>query len=188
MLADNIAVVILSAGQSTRFGSQKMNHSLADGKTILQTCIRQYQKVFSNVTVVISNDSTLERSLKDSNVNIVVAEYAVKGMSQSLITGIQSQINADAWLIALGDMPYIKTSTFEKLASQSTKSNIVVPVCSGRRGNPVIFGCDFQAELLDLEGDVGAKQIIELNQSRVLKVQVDDEGILHDIDRAEDIL
>ena len=188
MRVDHIAVVILAAGRSTRFGSQKMTHRLADGKTILQTCIEQYQKVFSDVTVVISNDSTIERSIKDTNVNIVFAEHAHKGMSQSLIAGIQAQINADAWLIGLGDMPYVKTNTLEKFVSQSIKNNIIVPVCDGRRGNPVIFGCDFQAELLALEGDVGAKQIIELNQSRVLKVQVDDQGIFHDIDCTEDIL
>ena len=188
MRIDHIAVVILAAGRSTRFGSQKMIHCLFDGKTILQTSIDQYQKVFSNVTVVISNDSTLERSLKGSNVNIVVAKNADKGMSQSLIEGIQDQINADAWLIALGDMPYIKTDTLEKLISQSTKNNIVVPVCDGRRGNPVIFGCGFQSKILALEGDVGAKRVIDVNQSRALKVQVDDEGVFHDIDRTEDIL
>ena len=188
MRVDHIAVVILAAGRSTRFGSQKMTHRLADGKTILQTCIEQYQRVSSNVSVVINNDSILERSLKDSNVNIVVAKNADKGMSQSLIAGMQNQTNVDAWLIALGDMPYIKTSTLEKLTTQSAKNNIIVPVCDGRRGNPVIFGCDFQAELLTLEGDVGAKQLIELNQSRITKVQLDDDGIFHDIDRVEDIL
>ena len=67
-------------------------------------------------------------------------------------------------------------------------SNIAVPVYDNRRGNPAILGCGFKEELLSLQGDVGAKELINNNESRVCKVYVDDMGVLHDIDRPEDVL
>ena len=188
MQTDHIAVVVLAAGQSSRFGNQKMSHFIGNGKTILRACIEQYQKVFSHITVVISNDANLKQEMAKLKVNVVVVNDPTKGMSQSLIAGIQSQANADAWLIGLGDMPYVKTQTLTKLAASSTRNNIVVPVCSSRRGNPVIFGCEFQTGLLSLQGDVGAKQLVNTNQLCSLEVSVDDIGVLHDIDRPEDVL
>lgn len=188
MQTDHVAVVVLAAGQSSRFGNQKMSHFIGNGKTILRTGIEQYQKVFSHITVVISNDANVKREMAKLKVNVVVLNDPTKGMSQSLIAGIQSQANADAWLIALGDMPYIKTQTLTELVDPSTRNNIVVPVCSGRRGNPVIFGCDFQKGLLSLQGDVGAKKLLNSNQLSLLEVPVDDIGVLHDIDHPEDVL
>ena len=187
MKADRIAVIILAAGQSSRFGSAKMHHYLDSGKTILNTCIEQYQKVFVNISVVISNDDKLGKMRIGSGVNTVVSEHSINGMSQSLITGIQSQPDVGAWLIALGDMPYVKSETISNLAGKATTNNIVVPECDHRRGNPVIFGRDFQTQLLSLQGDVGAKQLIQENQSLILTVPVSDQGVLLDIDRPEDL-
>ena len=189
MHPDNIAVIVLAAGLSTRFGKQKMSHHLDDGKTIFETCIERYQKVFKkNVTVVISDDYNLRQRGIKSGINVVEVDNPAKGMSHSIIMGIQSQPNASAWLIALGDMPYVKTDTLIQLAAKATENNIAVPVYDSRRGNPAILGCAFKEGLLSLQGDVGAKELINNSESRVCKVYVDDMGVLHDIDRPGDVL
>lgn len=188
MQSEHIAVIILAAGQSARFGAVKMTHVLDNGKTILNTCVEQYQKSFANVNVVIPNATKLHQGLTGLDVNIVVSNHTAQGMSQSLIAGVKSQPNADAWLIALGDMPYVQAETASSLAEKATTANIVVPVCGHRRGNPVIFGRDFYSQLMSLQGDVGASQLIKANSSLVLKVLVGDKGVLTDIDRPEDIL
>lgn len=188
MHPDNIAVIVLAAGLSTRFGKQKMSHRLDDGKTIFETCIERYQKVFKNVTVVTSDDYYLQQIGIKSGINVVGVNKPAKGMSQSIIMGIQSQPNASAWLIALGDMPYVKTDTLIQLAAKATENNIAVPVYDSRRGNPAILGCAFKEGLLSLQGDVGAKELINNSESRVCKVYVDDMGVLHDIDRPGDVL
>ena len=188
MNADRISVVILAAGQSTRFGSQKMKHVLSNGKTILRSCVEQYKKVFSQVTVVIANDAQLNKKLTELGVDVVTVNQPELGMSYSLIAGIKSRSKAGPWLIALGDMPYVKTQTLSRLAVKATANNIVAPVCGDRCGNPVIWGESFRSQLLSLQGDVGAKQLIKMNVSDVLKVRVDDVGVLQDIDRPEDVL
>ena len=188
MHPDNIAVILLAAGLSTRFGEQKMSHRLGDGQTIFEASIKQYQKVFKNVTVVISSDSGLQKIATQLDINIVEVNDPTKGMSQSIIAGIQSQPDSSAWLIALGDMPYVKIETLIQLAEKATEINIAVPVYDSRRGNPAILGCGFKTGLLSLQGDVGAKELINRNELIVRKVHVDDMGVLHDIDRPEDIL
>jgi len=188
MHPDRISVVILAAGRSSRFGSQKMHYLLKSSKTILTTSIEQYQKAFSHITIVINNDVQLKQLEVELGVNVVIANLSDQGMSQSLIAGIQSQKNADAWLIALGDMPYVKAETLDKLALEATTSNIIVPLYKGRRGNPVLFGSDFQQGLLSLQGDVGAKKLLNKHKLCVLEVPVDDNGVVHDIDYPEDVL
>jgi len=169
MKAERVAVIILAAGQSTRFGAAKM-------------------KSFTNVTVVVSKEDKLSRTLSGLGVSVVVSENSINGMSQSIIAGVQSQLNADAWLIALGDMPYVKSETVSMLAEQSTINNIVVPVCDRRHGNPVIFGRTFQSSLISLQGDIGAKQLIQDNSSLVVKVSIQDQGVLLDIDQPDDLI
>ena len=188
MRTKDIAVIILAAGQSSRFGAEKIHYYLDTGKSILNTCIEQYQKSFTNISVVLSANDQAEKIITEQGVTVVVSEHSIKGMSQSIISGVQSQNDASAWLIALADMPYVKPETLSSLAIKATFNTIVVPVCGHRNGNPVIFGRDFYNQLISLKGDIGAKQVIKDNFSLVLKVPVDDHGVLLDIDRPEDIL
>ena len=182
-----IAVIILAAGQSTRFGSIKMNYPIEESKTILSVCFEKYQSRFTNMNIVVSTQVELDKIVIKGDTEIIASNNSVKGMSQSLIAGIQAQPNSRAWLIALGDMPYVQIQTIEKLAAKATTDNIVVPVFDNKRGNPVIFGQRFYDDLMKLDGDVGAKELINSNRDLVCEVDVTDIGVLLDIDRIEDI-
>ena len=187
MNAECIAVIILAAGQSTRFGTVKMNHPLGKSNTILSACVERYQTIFTSVNIVVSTQVELDKAVTNNDTQIVISNNSIQGMSQSLIAGVQSQSTAHAWLIALGDMPYVQTKTIEKLAAKATTENIVVPVFDSKRGNPVIFGRRFYNDLMALNGDVGAKELIKSNLGSVCEVAVTDNGVLLDIDRIEDI-
>jgi len=187
MKIDDIAVIILAAGQSTRFGEKKMIYQLGNGKTMLRACVEKYQTVFANVTTVLSDDSEIQQSVKGLGVSFVISKHSSQGMSQSLIAGVQSQPNAKAWMVVLGDMPYVTVETIMTLAVNATEDNIVVPMCCAQQGNPVIFGRDFSTNLMSLSGDVGAKHVIKDHSSSVLEVAVEDQGVLLDIDRPESI-
>ena len=188
MQTNDIAIIILAAGQSSRFGSSKMHHCLESGKSILNTCLEQYQKSFKNINVVLPDGDKANQIMINPVVHVVVSKHAINGMSQSIISGVESQPDASAWLIALGDMPYVRPETVLNLAIKATTNNIVVPMYGHRNGNPVIFGRNFYSQLMSLKGDVGAKKLINDNVSSVLKVPVGDQGVLLDIDRPEDIL
>jgi molybdenum cofactor cytidylyltransferase len=113
-------------------------------------------------------------------------------MAASLACGVQHAREADGWLIALADMPYVQPSTVAALAkavgqgaSAQNPAAIAAPLYQGRRGNPVAFGHAHLPALLALAGDQGARSILKNNP--VNELTVDDPGILQDIDTPSDI-
>ena len=187
-MALNTNCIVLAAGASQRFGQPKMLASLADGTPMLLATLAKYQAVFDEVTVVVRLDSHLQALLDKNGVKLVHSPKADQGMSQSLIVGVQANINADACLIALGDMPYIKTDTIERLCGMASSTNICMPIHQGNNGNPVIFGKDFYSDLLKIRGDQGAKRITQQYANKLQGLEVDDQGVLHDIDIPAQIL
>ena len=89
-----------------------------------------------------------------------------------------------AFLIALGDMPKVTTAMLSAICRAFVKSGdsrtIVAPVVEGRRGNPVLFGAAYREALLGLEGDRGARHLLEGNAGRVLEVSVGDNPSVFD--------
>jgi len=188
MKVDSLAIIILAAGRSSRFGASKMSYVLSNGKTILENTIEQCQQVFSNITVVVSPALELQKSMSDLGVKKIVVKDENQGMSHSLKAGVMSQGNSQAWMIVLGDMPYVKKETLRQLCENATSQNITVPVFGERRGNPVVIGSDFKSQVLQIGGDIGAKLLLEKNKSSLVKIQVSDECVLHDIDQLSDVL
>lgn len=183
-----IACVILAAGASQRFGSDKMRYQIAGRQSMIELTADLYLSVFDRVSVVTSTGQAPEHPLVDwPNVQLVSAVRARFGISQSLIAGLQANLRADAVMIALGDMPYIEVGSIRKLCAAASPAHIVVPVSNGREGNPVIFGSEFFKQLQLLSGDVGAKSVIQDHVDRVRSVELRDAGIFRDIDRPEDL-
>jgi len=110
-------------------------------------------------------------------------------MSTSLRAGIDA-INpeAKAAVIALGDQPLISVRTIDLLVERYLKTGgpIVAPYFQARRGNPVLFDRSLFPELRNVQGDTGAKASVERHADDVVKVQVDDYGVLFDIDTQGD--
>jgi molybdenum cofactor cytidylyltransferase len=190
---EHVACVVLAAGLSKRFGSPKMCQALSDGQPMIVASIARYAEIFHQVFVVVDDaDHQLESLLESHSADLpmvgVRSNNSAQGMSQSLIAGIHGAENASGWMIALGDMPYLQTDTIAKLRALSCATNIIIPRCHGRVGNPVVFGADFKTALLALKGDQGGKPVTRANADQVVYLDVDDEGVLQDIDYPSAIL
>lgn len=185
----NVACVVLAAGQSRRFGSNKLLHVLASGEVILRQTLQRYLQVFDSITLVVSLDhEQLKDHLADMPIRLVVCENSDAGMSQSLIAGLTENLAADATLIALADMPYVKPSSIREIVDELREDNIVQPVYQKQGGNPVGFGHQFYPDLLSIKGDQGGKQVLKDHAGVVRLLPVNDLGIHHDIDRPEQVL
>jgi molybdenum cofactor cytidylyltransferase len=64
-------------------------------------------------------------------------------------------------------------------------ADIAAPVYQGRRGNPVGFSRRHLTQLLGLDGDQGARNL--LMRHPVTEVPVDDAGVIRDIDELSDL-
>jgi molybdenum cofactor cytidylyltransferase len=109
-------------------------------------------------------------------------------MGHSIACAVAATDAAEGWLIALGDMPCIDPRTIRGVAEAlANGADIVVPVFRGRRGHPVGFSRAYGTELRALQGDRGARGVIERHGSRVVYLPSADPSILRDIDTRGDL-
>ena len=143
---------------------------------------------FERVIVVVGYQGEIVADLlRPYPVEVVVNELYGHGLSTSVRRGIEAcPADADtrAFLIALGDMPKVTTAMLSAICCAFLKRGdsrtIAVPVVEGRRGNPVLFGAGYREALSRLEGDRGARHLLEGNAGRVLEVSVGDDSSVFD--------
>jgi molybdenum cofactor cytidylyltransferase len=180
--------LILAAGSSTRYGTQKLVQNMHNGKPMLLTTIECYRKVFKDIVVVITpGASTLNNLLENQDVRVLECTQSKFGMGHSIACGIAEQSESDAVLIALGDMPRVNVKTVAKLYEKLGPNSIIAPVFQGVRGNPVGFGRKYFSELLNLQGDTGGRAIINNNLDDFVEIAVNDQGVLLDIDTPDQL-
>jgi len=179
--------ILLAAGQSRRFGSNKLLHHTIDDTPMLLVSARKLVSVLPHSVVVINEKlQSISRKLESLGMQVVVNEQAEQGMGSSIACGVAASSNAVGWLIALADMPYIKESTTHQLVTRMQQgAGIVAPECDGQRGHPVGFATKYQQDLLNIQGDCGARVVLEQHQSDVVLLQTDDNGVLIDVDQPD---
>jgi len=185
-----IAAIVLAAGQSKRMGRPKQLLPLGRG-TILGRVLQTFRssKVDRIVVVLGSNASRVRRGLSLRRETVVVNKEFSAGMSASLKAGLMAvEDDADAVVIALGDQPFVSPGTVDSMidAYHRERALVVVPVYRGRRGNPVLFDRRLFPQLKRIAGDLGAKSVVMQNESSLVEVEVDDEGVAVDIDTPDD--
>jgi CTP:molybdopterin cytidylyltransferase MocA len=187
----NIAAVILAAGRSTRMGGP--NKLLADlaGKPMLRTVTeRVLASRVSSVTVVTGHQAAeVENALAGLKVKFVRNPDFFAGLASSVKAGIAAvPANADGVVVCLGDMPRIDARLVDRLIEAFAPDRghlIAVPVSDSRRGNPVLWSRRFFGELMKLDGDIGARNLIAAHAEAVVEVQVEGRGAFLDVDTPE---
>jgi len=183
-----IAGVLLAAGAGTRFGGDKLLFRPPDGTPIGLAALRNLQAALPNIVAVVRPaHAELHQLLEQEGVRVIECAEAELGMGHSLAAGVAAEPAADGWVVVLGDMPRIRPATIAAVARALEQgAEIVVPVLAGRRGHPVGFSRRFRDQLLALSGDTGARAIVAANQSLVRALEVDDPGVIEDIDTRAD--
>lgn len=182
--------ILLAAGSGSRFGGGKMLAPLPDGTPIGVASWRNLVATLADSVVVIrSGDTRLRNMLHAEGAMIIECADAHAGMSRSLIAGITATTNASGWVIALGDMPYIRPATVARIANAIEGGELIaMPTFGGERGHPVGLSARLQSELMAIKGDEGAREIIRRHAGEIRLIACDDDaGILRDIDRREDL-
>jgi molybdenum cofactor cytidylyltransferase len=184
-----IDAIVLAAGSSQRFGSDKRLFRLKDGTPMLQRSVKHALSVARQVRVVLrEDDATLLQALlgsllEDTRVLPVLLPDAAAGMGSNLARAVSVlPVDCAGVLVLLGDMPHIRPDTLRCLVEAFHPERIVFPVLHGQRGHPVLFPCRWFAELGGLEGDSGARTVLERAPMHWQSVPVEDEGVCLDFD------
>jgi molybdenum cofactor cytidylyltransferase len=181
--------ILLAAGSASRFGGGKLLHPLADGTPIGVASLRNLRAALPEVLAVVRHtDDALRKLLEAEGAAVIQCTDAHLGMARSFARAIDASRHAEGWVIALGDMPYVLPATIKAIAGRVAETGrIAIPAYHAQRGHPVGFGRRYRDELLNLEGDQGARSVIARHPHDLEIVDCDDRGILRDIDTRSDL-
>ncbi len=192
----NVVAILLAAGSASRFGSDKLLHALPHEVPIAVQAARHLRSGFDGriVAVVRPGAAALADLLRREGCEVQPCERAAEGMGASLACGVRAANAAsttgpvDAYLVALGDMPFIRASTIAAVRDALVGgAALAAPYFRARRGHPVGIGGRFRAHLEDLAGDAGAKELLAGHAAELVKVPVGDPGVIRDIDKPADL-
>lgn len=171
-----IAALVLAAGASTRFGSQKLLAPINGAPLVRRTVEQVVGADLDDIVVVLGREGDAVRgALDDLPVRFVANPDFRGGLCTSLRAGLRSLgRRVSAAVIVLGDQPGIAGSTIVDLVAEYRRSRqpIVVPVYSGVRGHPVLFDASVFPELTAVTGDQGGREVIGRDPSRVATVSL----------------
>jgi molybdenum cofactor cytidylyltransferase len=185
-----VAAIVLAAGRSSRMGAH--NKLLADiaGQPMVRRVVEAAlaSKARPVLAVIGHQADEVRAALAGLDVTAVANPDYATGLASSLKAGIRAVPAAsDGALILLGDMPRIVAEHIDRLVDTfaAAPENIVVPMHEGRQGNPVLWPRSCFPQLLQLEGDAGAKRLIAAHGDRVSAVDLGTDAIFVDVDTPE---
>lgn len=186
------AVIVLAAGKGSRFdaGAHKLAQRLGDLSVLATTLRHAVATQLAVVVVTTAAFADVARSAVAARDVVVLPEIgsaqdAALGMGSSISAGVSARPHADGWLILPGDMPLVRPATLLAVAQQLDRHPVAYAQHNGRRGHPVGFAAELYSELVALSGDEGARRLVA--RYPAFGVELDDPGILVDIDTVSDL-
>jgi len=184
-----IVAILLAAGAGSRFGGDKLLHPLEDGVAIAAHAARNLRAVLPEVVAVVRwGDFPLYDLLEQEGCRVTMFQGAARGMGASLAHGVAEAREAEGWVIALADMPRVPQDAVRRIvAALEEGALIAAPVHGKERGHPVGFSAKLREELLALDGDTGARAVLDRHREKIRAIPCDDPGVLFDVDRKSDL-
>ena len=189
--ASRVAAIVLAAGRSTRMGDT--NKLLADigGTPMVRRVVEAVLASNARPVLVVTGHerSGVAAALSGLDVTHVANPDYVTGLASSLKAGVRALPRDCAGvLVVLGDMPRIAPEHLDELIAAFEAERgaaIIVPTHQRQQGNPVLWPATFFGELLQLEGDAGAKRLIAAHAGDVRQIDLDTDAIFADVDTPE---
>ena len=185
-------VVVLAAGRSERFGAgrHKLAQPLGASSLLAQTLAHAIASHLRTVVVTTEAFVDVARSSVAARDVVVLPDLASDGsaslgMGTSIAAGVRASADSAGWLVLPGDMPLVQSATLLAVARALDHHAVAYAQHGGRRGHPVGFAAELYPELTELSGDEGARRIIA--RYPAFAVDLDDPGILVDIDTEDDL-
>ena len=182
------AAILLAAGSSQRFGGHKLSH-LIDGVPMALKSAITLQSALGAILVGMRTQDALAPTLSGHGLNVIFCDRAPEGMGGTLAQVVAAApADASGYVIALADMPFIHVDSIRAVAAAlQGGAKLAAPTYRGQRGHPVGLAASYRDELLALKGDAGARDIVKRDAALMQLIEVDDPGVLRDIDTPGDL-
>jgi len=169
-------IVILAAGNSSRLGRPKQLLAFKQTTLIEHTIKAAWQTPFQPIIVVLGAYAMEIQEKLTANVNFVINDSWLAGMSSSINAGVAALIKQSPMIeniiIAVSDQAFITAEIFQALKQKqiSTKKGIVASTYAKTTGTPVLFSKQYFPQLLSLTGNNGAKSMLNLHGNDVATI------------------
>lgn len=195
MTAPPICALLLAAGCSRRAGPRNKLLRAIEGEPMIRRVARTVLDAALPCLVVLGHEGEQVRAaLEGLPLRYVDNPAYAQGMASSIVAGIEAlrarASPVEAVAIVLGDMPYLRAADLRQLCASyrsCSPPRIVAPEAGAgperRLGNPVLWPRAYFDALAQLEGDRGARDILRAHPDALVRVPIDHEGVLLDLDR-----
>jgi molybdenum cofactor cytidylyltransferase len=184
--------VVTAAGSAERFGGKKLLTPI-DGEPLLDRTIDALlDGGVAEVIVVVGKDARAElerdvNAMLDPRVRAVENPDPSRGMFSSIQEGV-AQAQGDPILVMPGDMPFVSAETVRAvIAAYERKRAIVSPRYRGKRGHPVALPASLRDEIRLADPRATLHDVIHAHTDMRVDIDVEDRGIVRDVDRPEDL-
>ncbi|PRR77164.1 Purine catabolism protein PucB [Clostridium liquoris] len=182
-----ISAIVMASGFGRRMKKEKLAMTI-ENIPMVERVVKEAKNSKVGEIILVYRNSNVKSILNGYHIKTIYNNQAYLGQSQSIKLGVKGSNNkTEAYMFFVGDQPYLKCDTINKLIDEfnKDKDHIVVPIYGENRGNPVIFPVKFKEDLLKLQGDIGARGIIKDNINSVKFINIRDEKQGRDIDDVE---
>jgi len=182
-----VAGIVLAAGESSRMGTDKARLGYKNS-TFLETILKTLAEAgIERVAVVLGHHAEeISRSVNLRGAEVVINLDYSRGQTSSLLVGLEALKNPEleAVVVCLVDHPAVSVQTLRRLVDsfRESRAPVVIPTYQGRRGHPVVIGLRLFDKLKSLGPGAGANTVVRQHHETTQFVEVDDPGILLDID------
>jgi molybdenum cofactor cytidylyltransferase len=189
--APSVAAIVLAAGRSTRMGGPNKLVAELRGKPLVRIAAEQALASRAKPVIVVTGHQRgeVEAALAGLPVRLVHNPDFADGLGSSVKAGIAAvPASVDGAVICLADMPQVDAALINRLIAAFAPERgalAAVPTIDGKRGNPVLWSRRFFPELMAIEGDVGARNLIARYGEAVIEVPVSGKGAFTDVDTQE---
>jgi Uncharacterized MobA-related protein len=183
-----INLILLASGNSSRFKGNKLLE-LVNNRPMYMNVIEKVIKLKFNKIILVTQYEVIKEALLNYPIEVIMNNKSELGISYSIKLGINTDLQADAYMFMVCDQPFISLESIKALIDSFIISNKGMACVDhdGKLGNPTIFSAKYKEELLNLEGDVGGKTVIKKYLEDLEKVKISNEVELMDIDTREEL-
>ena len=179
-----ISAILLAAGQSKRMGGENKLTKEIEGISLIKRSVKNIiASAVDELIIILGYQKEIIEKLidKSEKIKFVFNKNFESGMASSIKTGLNHlSEKTDAFFICLGDMPMVNKNIYNLLIKSKNNKKIIVPAYKNKQGNPVLFAKSMKKEIMTIEGDVGAKKILELNKDKILNIETNDQNVTRD--------
>ena len=183
-----LAAIVLAAGRSTRMGSINKLTAVLDGMPLVRHAAEAACGCGASPVLVVTGHEAeaVRAAVAGLPVTCVHNPDFAQGLASSLRIGVGAvPAGVDGAVVLLGDMPAVTATLVRRLIAAfgaEPAAVAAVPVLDGEWGNPVVLAASLFPDVAALDGDAGARKLLQSRRGMVVEVAVSDGAVMLDVD------